>query len=190
MTKQELRKIYLQKRSALSESEYIDSSLSISNNFFANVNLTSVKVLHTFLPIEKNREPNTFIIIERIKQEFPQLHISIPKINYVTGALENYYFTGLQQLEKNAWNILEPGNGVQTKADEIDIVLIPLLIFDKSGHRVGYGKGFYDKFLPTCKQDCKRIGLSLYPPVARIDDVNAHDQTLHLVITPNEIFHF
>ena len=66
----------------------------------------------------------------------------------------------------------------------------PLLAFDEQGHRVGYGKGFYDKLLSKCKPDCKRIGLSLLEPTSKIDDINPHDGILHACITPSKTWDF
>ena len=44
--------------------------------------------------------------------------------------------------------------------DQIDVVFVPLLIFDKQGHRIGYGKGYYDRFLSKCKKDTIKVGLA------------------------------
>jgi len=190
MTKQELRKLYLEKRSALTDSSYKNFSVSICNNFFQAIDLSTINVIHTFLPIEKNKEPNTFIIIDRLISDFPKIKISVPRVDYKTNTLENFFFEGKEQLKKNAWNILEPTYGTATDAFAIDIVLVPLVVFDSYGHRAGYGKGYYDKFLPTCRKDCKKIGISLFNAVDKIEDVEAHDQQLDLVITPTKTYSF
>ena len=67
------------------------------------------------------------------------------------------------------------------------MVLVPMLIADKNGHRVGYGKGFYDKFLATCKPSCIPVGLCFYEPVSIIDDINALDMPLKYCVTPAEV---
>ena len=190
MTKPEIRKLYLQKRSALSAAECIDLSQQICNHFFSAIDLSSTKVIHTFLPIEKNKEPNTWFIIDRITKEFPKIRISIPRINNQTGGLENFYFESHEQLKQNILGIPEPEQGVPTEPEHIDIVITPLLAFDASGHRVGYGKGFYDKFLQTCHDHCRRIGISFFPPVDSIDDINQHDQKLDFAITPEKTYLF
>jgi len=190
MTKQELRKLYLQKRLALSEAEYLQLNHQLCENFFAHIDLSFIKVLHTFIPLERNKEPNTWLIIDRIRREFPNIRLSIPRVNNQTGELENFYFEGLHQLQQNSWGILEPKQGVPTEPEKIDMVLVPLLVFDKRGHRVGYGKGFYDKLLSQCQSTCMKIGVSLFSPINAIEDVNVFDQPLSLAITPSEIISF
>ena len=63
--------------------------------------------------------------------------------------------------EKNQYGIPEPIGGVTVDEKDIDIVFIPLLAFDELGNRVGYGKGYYDRFLSKCRKDVLKIGLSL-----------------------------
>jgi 5-formyltetrahydrofolate cyclo-ligase len=188
MTKSELRKLYLQKRLSLTEGEYSRLSQQISQQFFSNIDLSPTKVIHTYLPIAKNREPNTWLIIDRIRKDFPKIRISLPKVR--NNILENFYFEELRQLEKNEWDILEPKHGEITPAENIDVVIVPLVAFDQTGSRVGYGKGFYDKFLALCRADCKKIGLSFFNPVDRIDDTQAFDMGLTHCLTPTDFYQF
>lgn len=183
MKKSELRTLYLQKRQALPEGEYLQLCQRLCDLFFVSIDLSFVKTVHTFLPIREKREPDTWLIIDRIRREFPHIRLSLPKVN-AKGELENIYFEGLHQLAKNKWGIEEPRHGVPTPSEKIDLVLVPLLCVDKKGNRVGYGKGFYDKFLATCRPDCKKVGLSFFDPVDDIDDVNEFDIALDALIAP------
>lgn len=72
----------------------------------------------------------------------------------------------------------------------LDAVLVPLIAFDARGFRVGYGKGFYDRFLKTCRADCLKIGLSLFPPVEKIADTADFDVKLDACATPEKIWRF
>jgi len=72
----------------------------------------------------------------------------------------------------------------------IDIALVPLLCFDLIGHRVGYGGGYYDKFLAACRPDCKKVGLSVFDPVESISDIEPHDVRLDFAITPDRLWKF
>lgn len=70
------------------------------------------------------------------------------------------------------------------------MVFVPLLAFDKNGDRVGYGKGFYDKFLKECKPEIIKIGLSFFEPEEKIDGIFEEDIKLDYCVTPNEIYTF
>lgn len=190
MTKQELRKVYLQKRLALSEAEYGQLNFQLYQQFFSNIDLSFIKVVHTFLPIVSKKEVDTWLIIDRIKREFPHIRIAIPKVNPQTGVFDSYFFEGLHQLATNTWGIQEPKQGIPAETEKVDLVLIPLLTFDSTGNRVGYGKGFYDKFLATCRPDCKKIGLSLFDGEEKINDTNAFDIKLNACITPQSVIQF
>jgi 5-formyltetrahydrofolate cyclo-ligase len=98
--------------------------------------------------------------------------------------LENIYFEGLHQLKKNKWGILEPEQGVPTPTEKIDAVIVPLLAFDEKGHRVGYGKGFYDRFLAQCRKNCQRIGISFFSAATLIEDIDENDIQLTSCINP------
>ncbi len=188
MIKSELRKLYFQKRLSLKEQEYVNFSHQISDHFFSNFDLSLIKTIHTYLPIIKNKEPDTWLIIDKIKREFPTIRISVPRVR--NNTLENFFLEGTHQLEKNAWDIHEPKKGILTDVKKIDLVIVPLLIFDRSGDRIGYGKGFYDKFLKECPSTCKKIGLSFFEPVEKIDDAEEFDIPLTHCITPARLYQF
>lgn len=190
MTKAELRKTYLEKRITITEGEYLQFSQRICDQFFSVIDLSFIKVVHTFLPIITNKEPDTWLMIERIRREFPHIMFSLPRINKKTDSLENIFFEGLHQLEENNWGIQQPKHGVPTPSDKIDLVLVPLLAFDTTGHRVGYGKGYYDRFLASCRKDCLKVGISFFSPVKKIEDTIESDFRLTSCLTPEQFFTF
>jgi 5-formyltetrahydrofolate cyclo-ligase len=189
MTKTELRTVYLEKRKKLSEEECSHLNVQLYNLFFSSIDLSFIKVLHTYLPMVNNHEPDTWPIIDRIRREFPHVRISLPRIKS-DGNLESVYFEGLHQLEANSWGIQEPKQGVLTPAEKIDMVIVPLLAFDQTGQRVGYGKGFYDRLLNTCRIDCKKVGLSFFPPVDTITDLHSGDIPLTSCLEPSRAHYF
>ena len=190
MQKGELRKLFHAKRKNLSTTEYKARCVQVFNRFFSDIDLGNIKVIHTFLSIDNNKEPDTWLIINRLHDEFSHIRVAVPRIISKTNDLENFYLDSLKQLVTNEWGIPEPVSGTETPTDQIDLVLIPLLAFDEKGHRVGYGKGFYDKFLRQCRQDTLRVGISLFPPIEQIDDVNDLDVALDYCITPETTFVF
>ncbi len=189
MTKQELRRHYLEKRLALSEAEYFSLSRKLCEKFFSHIDISFCKVIHCFLPIAEKREPDTWLIIDRIRREFPHIRLSVPRINTKTEVLENFFFEGLHQLEKNKWGVFEPKQGVPTPHEKIDMVLVPLVVFDLDGHRIGYGKGYYDKFLKECKTEISKIGLSMFDPFPKIPS-EPFDISLTHCLTPGAYHRF
>lgn len=88
------------------------------------------------------------------------------------------------------FGVNEPVDGLEMFPEEIDLVIVPLLAFDESGYRVGYGKGYYDRFLKKCREDVVKVGFSYFEPVKSINDVNAFDVKLDYCITPHQIYCF
>ena len=124
MIKEELRKIYLEKRSSLSQHDYTRYNNQLCENFFSSVDLLSVRTLHGFLPIEKNKEPDTRLIINRIQAGYPKINIAVPRINEKMEDLENFLFEGPEHLIVNKWGIPEPKKGTNVPHKNIDMVLV------------------------------------------------------------------
>ena len=189
MTKAELRQIFLARRKSLSPAARRAASEAISRLFFQNFDLRPVHFLHCFLPIEKFDEIDTKLIFEKIWREYPGVETIVPRVDFRTGELESLKFTPATALLENRWQIREPATNETIETNKIDVVLIPLLCFDARGARVGYGKGFYDRFLKNCRADCVKIGLSHFAPVAKIEDAGDFDVKLDFCITPQTVFH-
>jgi 5-formyltetrahydrofolate cyclo-ligase len=190
MTKSELRKIYLEKQKSLSSAERDAVSLQIADVFFDYFRLDKTRFLHTFLPIEKNCEINTFAVIYRLWRDFPEITISVSRVNFETMTIEILKFDSKTELVANHWHIPEPTGNELIEVEKIDAVLVPLLCYDGRGFRVGYGKGFYDKFLKNCRADCLKIGLSYFAPVNEISDAQEFDVKLDFCVTPQKVVEF
>src|SRR5688572_28506599 len=89
MRETELRKIYLEECLSLSEHEYERMNLGICENFFSSMDFSKINVVHSFIPMEKTKEPDTWLIIERIQEEYPHIRISLPRINVKTIDIDN-----------------------------------------------------------------------------------------------------
>ena len=190
MTKSELRKLYLEKRAAMSAAEMDAASRAIANRFFNEIDLTGVKKLHTFIRVARTHELDTSRIYYRLWRDRADIETYAPRIELGGTTMENVFFHAASDLIGNRWGIREP-DGEQTAAPaEFDIVLVPLLAFDAFGHRVGYGKGYYDRFLSECRPDCLKIGLSAFNSDTEIPDTHPGDIKLDLCLTPDETIRF
>ena len=88
------------------------------------------------------------------------------------------------------WGIPEPASGEIWQPDTIDLVLVPLLIADKKGNRVGYGGGYYDRFLQRTKPEVLKVGICFFEPVESITDTAQFDVPLSCCITPQGLYEF
>ncbi|HAA00946.1 MAG TPA: 5-formyltetrahydrofolate cyclo-ligase [Flavobacteriales bacterium] len=189
MVKEELRIEYLERMRSLTTGQVEDSSQSLASLFFREFPLYE-ECVSIFLSITRNNEINTFYFINQLQREFPGVQLAVPVSDFSSGTMTHRRYHLHTTLKINKLGIPEPIDGEVVEASCFDLVLVPLLCFDKNGSRVGYGKGFYDRFLSTCRPQTQKIGLSLFPPVELIEDTNAHDIRLDAVITPGEIFRF
>jgi 5-formyltetrahydrofolate cyclo-ligase len=190
MNKSELRKIYLAKRKTLTSVERNEKSRAIAARFFQYFDLSRVTYLHSFLPIERFGEIDTKIILERVWREFPKVETLVPRVNFQTQEIESLKFAPQVELVESRFRIHEPAHDEMIDASRVDLVLVPLLCFDERGNRVGYGKGYYDKFLKTCRSDCLKIGLSYFPAIEKISDAHDQDVPLDFCVTPDAVVNF
>lgn len=193
MTKSALRQQFMVQRRALSADNVERQSQQITEQLFAEFFIGVTKIiLHTFLPIVRQNEVNTWPIIHRIWQDFPSGQIAVSVADITTNRLTHHVFTPETPLIENRWGIPEPQPSSCTviNSEQIAVVLVPLLAFDKQGYRVGYGKGYYDRFLAECRPDCLKIGLSLFEPVECITDVELTDIRLDRCVTSEQVYFF
>lgn len=186
MLKKELRLSYLQLRNELSSEAISNYSLEIANRIL-DLPVWTCNYYHLFLSITENNEIDTSFILSVLQGK--DKNIVLPKVLDETSLI-HYLLTDNTVLRKNKWNIPEPVDGLEVSPSKIDVAFIPLLAFDKQGYRVGYGKGFYDKFLKECREDVIKIGLSLFMPVDKISDTQEHDILMDYCVTPNKIYTF
>lgn len=190
MEKAALRKEYLDKRKALTRRQYWTLNEQLLDNV-KTFSWESYKTVHVFLPIAENKEVDTFSILQFFKEQHTDLRVVLPRTNFSTLSMENVLFDPMYTiLGKNKYGIPEPIHGKIIPFDEIDVIIMPLLAFDQKGNRVGYGKGFYDRFLTGCRADVVKMGLSFFDPVDKITDLNEFDNPLSLCITPNKIWYY
>ncbi len=190
MYKADLRKTYLLKRKNISRSLYWKLNEKLIEQI-KQINWDQYKMVHVFMPIAKHHEIDTFSILDYFKEEEPNLQIVIPRTNLEEMRMINILFDPIYTiLGRNKYDIPEPIHGQIIPSSQIDIVLVPLLAFDQKGNRVGYGKGFYDRFLSQCRPDVHKIGLSFFDPVDEIRDADKFDVPLDACVTPDKIWEF
>ncbi|WP_256010961.1 5-formyltetrahydrofolate cyclo-ligase [Desertivirga xinjiangensis] len=189
MNKSLLRKQYLQKRSDLSTQEAGHLSDAVLN-YFSSLDFSRVRYLHAFYPIVGKHEFNSLLLVDWLREKHPEIKILLPKSDIKAHTLVHIVWNEHTALAMNEWGITEPEYGEEMEPSRIDAVIVPLLAFDKKGNRIGYGKGFYDRFLSECRSETIKIGVSLFEPEEKIEDTDEHDIPLDICITPYRIWRF
>ncbi len=189
MIKRDLRKLYTEKRRHLSSREMtrLNDLLLIR---FQQRPLGDITTVLNFWPIAEKCEVNTHLIIDYLSCLIPSLQLAYPVINMSASVFKAILVNEATHFKPNQLGIAEPLSDDEIHPCDIDVVFVPLLAFDKQGYRVGYGKGFYDKFLKLCRADVLKVGLSYFDAEEAIDDINDFDVPLNMCITPNKVYEF
>jgi 5-formyltetrahydrofolate cyclo-ligase len=192
MNKALLRSQYIERRQNLSEDLYYELSQQIITQFLFKFHghLLVSNFISVFLPIEKNHEVNTNLLVKTLRTKFKNLKIVVPVCDFKTNTLLHKVTDQNTFFEENKYGIPEPVNGQNLAEQQLELVIVPLLTFDQRGQRIGYGGGYYDRFLAQTKDDCLKIGFSLFEPTTESFEIEATDIALDYVITPTNIYEF
>lgn len=189
MNKVEARNFFRQQRSALTTYQ-VNTGQDLILIHFQELSLPYVQFLHAYLPIYSNNEPDPSPLIDWLKFSNPGLQVVYPKINPEDYSMQHILEDTDTYFEENKYGIPEPVHGTNVDPMELDLIMVPMLGFDKMGNRVGYGKGYYDRFLAKCKKDVIKVGLSFLSPIDCIEDVDFFDKKLDFCITPERVYAF
>lgn len=187
MLKDELRHKYRALRGALEENQIENLSLEIANQALL-LPIWDKTYFHVFLPITTQNEINSEYLLHVLAGKDKEIILS--KSDFSTKKMTHFLMTENTKIVKNEYHIPEPVSGIEVPSKQIDVVFVPLLAYDQVGHRVGYGKGFYDLFLSECKPETIKIGLSFFDAETKIDNVMENDIPLNYCITPKKIWQF
>lgn len=188
MNKKTLRDLYLSKRKTLTTHELQSRNALIFEKVSALVIPgTAKKNLHIFSSIPAQFEIDTWPIIEWFQQQGHQ--VVLPRV-VGKRKLTHHLFENREKLKVSRWGIPEPDSPYKVDPQIIDMVFIPMICFDRTGNRIGYGGGYYDTFLNQTRSDCLKIGLCLTPPLDHIPYAEAHDIKLDRCITHLKEYRF
>lgn len=187
MSKSALRKKYKALRTELTPQQLDDFSIAIANRLL-KLPVWEKRYYHLFLTIAEQKEVDTEFILNILAGKDKDIILS--KSNFDDHSLTHFLLTDNTVIKKNAYNIPEPTDGIEVPSTKIDVVFVPLLAYNTKGNRIGYGKGFYDRFLADCKPDVIKIGLSFFPPETTSFEVDVNDIALDFCVTPEETFTF
>lgn len=189
MLKKEARKLFREKRNGITDTQKIkwDDLLLIQ---FQQLPLPFLSIVLSFYPIEDKKEVNTFLLTDYLLFKYPDLQLAYPKTDLSSSTMQAYRCHEETVFEKNQYHIYEPQYCEIISPQLLDMVLVPMLAFDRQGNRIGYGKGYYDSFLKQCRPDCIKVGVCYFEPIAPIADATDFDVPLNFCITPQQVYVF
>jgi len=168
--KREIRKLILKKRDSIpievrKEWDGIIMRKLIKSNYYSKS-----KIIFTFVSF--GTEVDTHEIIRYALKDGKT--VCVPKIPSKERGIEVFEIKGFEDLKAGYYNILEPVEGCKRiEGEDIDLILMPGVAFDREGGRIGYGGGFYDRFLKDIKKPIPKIALAY--GIQLVEKVPAYD---------------
>jgi 5-formyltetrahydrofolate cyclo-ligase len=187
--KKQLRKELNETRKALTEEEVKVKSAIMLGHWASHFKVPPI--VHLFQPIVARREPDAGLFQQYIRLHHPDTRILIPVVDPITDKLVHVELTQDIVLVNNRWGIPEPVAPFKAVTCKLpDMVLVPLLGFDRQGNRLGYGKGHYDRFLACTRPDCLKVGLAFELSHVPSLPTEPHDLRLDAVVTEERVYVF
>ncbi len=175
MDKKELRRRIREKKRAMTEAEIVSRSEKLGALLEASEAYRNAKTIYGYLPY--NQEVRTVPMLEQALRDGKQ--VAVPKV--YGEEMKFLYLTDLTQVEKGYAGIPEPIADGPVADDKTALVLMPGLAFDPQGHRIGYGGGFYDKFL-AAEPEHPTLALCYDFQMLPALDTEAHDIPVDFVL--------
>lgn len=182
--KSDIRKTYLQVRNSLSASEVNQKSKEITDQLVEQSYFVDAETVHIYASIKKNNEVLTDNVITTSLKMGKR--VVVPKM-YGGGELTHHAITSLDDLAPNRWGVPEPESRFQqVQPADLSIVIVPMLAGDYRKNRLGYGKGYYDRFLK--QTDAQITGLCYNCTLSWVPlPVDSHDQQMDQIITETKV---
>ena len=179
--KEALRKFLINRRSELGPS--IDFQSNILNNIKPLIEEIENEYIGTYISFRDELDTKKLnqYLLER------ELNLALPAIDFQTKEINFFMYQKDTELIENKFSILEPKN--KDKVIFPKIILIPLLGYSKSGFRLGYGGGYYDKYLSkNCVGDVKKVGIAFSFQEVEEIPVEDHDERLDWILTEKHLY--
>ncbi len=184
--KKALRQRFLVARKKLGSEGIRKNGEKMLEKLFLLKEFQNAKSIATFVDFEK--EPPTKRIIEKALAMGKT--IVVPAMKKSDKSLSFHAIESLSELAPNKRGILEPAiEKTELKPHEIDLILVPGLVFDENGHRLGSGQGYFDRALPKMKK-AFRIGLAFEEFVVAELPIEAHDVPVNALVTEKKVRFF
>lgn len=183
MEKEELRQKLLERRNAIAGPVYKKASATIVKKLQSLEEFRQSKTIHCYVSMNDRREVNTHRLIQRMLQG--NKTVVVPVTQFADKSLKHVALTSFGHLKPNKWGVLEPEIGAQVSHEQVDLVVVPMVGADEQCNRIGYGAGFYDRFLSSI--EVIKIGLIFENNVEEYIPTEPFDVRMDKIITDERI---
>lgn len=177
MKKSVLRQQILARRSRLNPQVYESLSLQVQQSLLCTEFFRSAKRLALYSPI--NNEVSTEMIFAAAMKAGKRAFY--PKVS--GSDLQFFAVEALEELSPGRFNVMEPTSTCGVTPEDLDLIVLPGVAFDLDGRRLGYGQGFYDRFLALTAPECVTIGLGFDLQLQEALPEEMHDQKVCFLTT-------
>lgn len=153
--KNELRSKMLEQRESIPSQQFYSVSNVMINRLIRQPEFADAETVHCYVSMNDRREVNTHELLKQMLRQ--KKKVVVPITNFDDGTLTHIRLSEFEDLSPNKWDVLEPESGKEVSVGDLDLVIVPMVAGDEQGNRIGYGKGFYDRFL--VEVDCPKMGL-------------------------------
>lgn len=179
-SKKDIRKRVLAVRSNLSKNEWEEKSCSISQTVITHPFFLKAEEIYCYM--DYRNEAGTRKIIETAWDM--RKKVAAPKV--FEDRMEFYYIESFKDLCPGSYNIMEPAERERAAGKKV-LVLMPGAVFDKERHRIGYGKGYYDRYLQK-HPDYRTMALAFELQILDKIPADAHDICPQMIVTEEQIY--
>jgi 5-formyltetrahydrofolate cyclo-ligase len=181
--KSHLRKEMKRVLNLISEEQHEAHSTSIANALYETCLWKEARVIAA--TVSRNKEVNTKAIIERAWRDGKK--VAVPKCNPTTSQMVFYEITNFSQLETVYYGLAEPivEETVPVSKSSIDLLLVPGVVYSKNGYRIGYGGGYYDRYLTDYTG--QKLSLAFDCQVVSEVPYESHDIPVEYILTEKEL---
>jgi 5-formyltetrahydrofolate cyclo-ligase len=181
--KEQIRAELLTRRSGLQEPEYLSKSGRIITRLRGLHSFQNARRIHCYVSMNSRREVNTHDLIKELL--FDNRELVVPRTHMDTGSLSHFLLQDFSDLKANKWGVLEPESSTAVPAETLDLVIVPMVGGDLNRNRIGYGKGFYDRFLHGVS--CPTVGLLFETCLVDELPVEPFDVPLDVLVTEDRV---
>ncbi len=187
--KKQIRDEILKLRSSLSHEEVADKSKKIFRKLLEMDIYLKSKIIMCYMDFRNEVATREFIETSLLKGK----RVMLPLVG--KDADDNKVIIPCEikdldsDLEKGVLGILEPKKECKrlSNPEDIDFIVVPGIAFDLFKNRIGYGAGYYDRFLKTTREDCLKVGIAFELQVLEEIKTEEHDVPLNVIITEKRV---